>query len=78
MIQHELDDMADIFGVKAIFKGDSMILIICLHMLHTWVPSTHRSGGITYHGNLTKRGSKYLRCIMLECARAHIRTNKNS
>ena len=42
------------------------------------VPSTHSSGGITYHGSITKRGSKYLRWIMLECAHAHIRTNKNS
>jgi transposase len=42
------------------------------------VPSTYSSGGITYHGSITKRGSKYLRWIMLECARAHIRTNKKS
>jgi signal transduction histidine kinase len=42
------------------------------------VPSTHSSGGITYHGSITKRGSKYLRWIMLECARAHIRTNKKA
>jgi transposase len=42
------------------------------------VPSTHSSGGITYPGSITKRGSKYLRWIMLECARAHIRTNKKS
>ena len=39
---------------------------------HLWsytglVPSTHSSGGITYHGSITKRGSKYLRWIMLEC-----------
>ena len=42
------------------------------------VPSTHSSGGITYHGSITKRGSKYLRWIMLECAYAHIRTDKKS
>jgi transposase len=42
------------------------------------VPSTHSSGGITYHGSIAKRGSKYLRWIMLECAHVHIRTNKNS
>ena len=29
------------------------------------IPSTHSSGGITYHGRITKRGSKYLRWIML-------------
>jgi transposase len=37
------------------------------------IPSTHSSGGITYHGSITKRGSKYLRWIMLECVHAHIR-----
>jgi transposase len=42
------------------------------------VPSTHSSGGITYHGKITKTGSKYLRWIMLECVHAHIRTDKNS
>ena len=42
------------------------------------IPSTHSSAGITYHGSITKRGSKYLRWIMLECVHVHIRTNKNS
>lgn len=42
------------------------------------IPSTHSSGGTTYHGSITKRGSKYLRWIMLECVHVHIRTNKNS
>jgi len=42
------------------------------------IPSTHSSGGITYHGSITKIGSKYLRWIMLECVHTHIRTNKNS
>jgi transposase len=42
------------------------------------IPSTHSSGGITYHGTITKRGSKYLRWIMLECLHAHIRNEKNS
>jgi transposase len=40
------------------------------------IPSTHSSGGITYHGSITKRGSKYLRWIMLECVHVHIRTKK--
>ena len=31
------------------------------------IPSTRSSDGITYHGSITKRGSKYLRWIMLEC-----------
>ena len=42
------------------------------------IPSTRSSGGITYHGNITKTGSKYLRWIMLECVHAHIRNEKNS
>jgi Transposase IS116/IS110/IS902 family len=42
------------------------------------IPSTHSSGGITYHGSVTKTGSKYLRWIMLECLHAHIRNDKNS
>ncbi len=42
------------------------------------VPSTHSSGGITYHGSIPRRGSKYLRWIILECAHVYIRTNKNS
>src|SRR5918996_2252115 len=42
------------------------------------VPSTHSSGGIKYHGKITKTGSKNLRWIMLECVRAHIRLNKDS
>ena len=46
-------------------------------MLDCW-PSTHSSSGITYHGSITKRGSKYLRWIMLECTHVHIRTDKNS
>jgi transposase len=42
------------------------------------VPSTHSSGGVTYHGKITKTGSKYLRWVLLECVHVHIRTNKHS
>lgn len=42
------------------------------------VPSTHSSGGITYHGSITKTGSRYLRWVMVECVRAHIRNYKNT
>lgn len=42
------------------------------------VPSTHSSSGITYHGSITKTGSKYLRWVMIECVRAHIRNYKNT
>jgi transposase len=38
------------------------------------VSSTHSSGGVTYHGRITKRGSKYLRWIMIECMYVHVRT----
>lgn len=43
-----------------------------------FVPSTYSSGGVTYHGRITKKGSKYLRWIMVECTHAHIRTAPES
>ena len=36
-------------------------------------PSTHSSGGSTYHGSITKQGSPHLRWILNQCARAYIR-----
>ncbi|MGC8613892.1 MAG: transposase [Conexivisphaera sp.] len=36
-------------------------------------PSTHSSGGRTYHGPITKRGSRYLRWILNQVTRANIR-----
>lgn len=42
------------------------------------VPSTHSSGGITYHGAITKTGSRHLRWIMIECVHTHMRVSKNS
>ncbi|MEM3085376.1 MAG: transposase [Nitrososphaerales archaeon] len=42
------------------------------------IPSTHSSGGVTYHGTITKRGSKYLRWVMIECTHVHIRTAPES
>jgi len=41
-------------------------------------PSTHSSGGVTYHGAITRTGSKYLRWILTECTKAYIRTEKES
>jgi transposase len=41
-------------------------------------PSTHSSGGVTYHGHITKTGSKYLRWVLTECTRTHIRLNPES
>ena len=32
------------------------------------VPSTHQSGNMSYHGHITKRGSKWLRWILIESA----------
>lgn len=37
------------------------------------VPSTHSSGGITYHGRITKTGSPYLRWMLGQCARINVR-----
>src|SRR5712692_11760761 len=37
-------------------------------------PSTHSSGGKTYHGPIMKSGSAYLRWIMGQCTRVHTRT----
>lgn len=37
------------------------------------VPSTHSSGGTTYHGRITKTGSPYLRWILGQCTRINIR-----
>lgn len=42
------------------------------------VPTTRSSGGITYHGAITKTGSKHLRWIMIECVHTHMRISKNS
>jgi transposase len=36
-------------------------------------PSTHSSGGTTRHGAITKQGSPYLRWILNQCARTHMR-----
>ena len=36
-------------------------------------PSTHSSGGKTYHGPMMKTGSPYLRWIMGQCTRVHMR-----
>jgi len=37
------------------------------------VPSVHKSGDKVYYGRITKQGSKYLRWILVECARIHVR-----
>jgi transposase len=38
-------------------------------------PKKHRvvSGGTTYHGGITKTGSKYLRWVLVECTHVHVR-----
>jgi transposase len=40
-------------------------------------PSTHSSGGVEYHGPITRAGSSYLRWILTECAKTHVRTQKD-
>lgn len=35
--------------------------------------STHSSGGVTYHGRITKVGSPYLRWVLNQCTWVHIR-----
>ena len=37
-------------------------------------PSTHSSGGKTYHGPITKQGSPYLRWVLNQCTMSHIKT----
>ena len=37
------------------------------------VPTVHKSGDKVYYGRITKQGSKYLRWILVECARIHVR-----
>ena len=32
------------------------------------VPSTYSSGNVCFHGHITKRGSKWLRCMLVEAA----------
>jgi transposase len=42
------------------------------------VPSTHSSGETTFHGAMTRTGSKYLRWILTECIHVHVRIEKES
>ena len=42
------------------------------------VPSTHSSGGRTRHGRITKRGSRYLRWILIECVQSNKRTSQDN
>jgi transposase len=39
------------------------------------VPSTHSSGGTTYHGRITKTGSPHLRWILNQCAWSNTRSH---
>jgi transposase len=36
--------------------------------------STHSSGGVTYHGRITKAGSPYLRWVLNQCTWVHVRS----
>ncbi len=41
------------------------------------VPSVHSSGGKTYHGSITKQGSRWLRWILIELAPLFVRGNRS-
>jgi len=49
---------------------------LCSYMGIT--PSTHSSGGVDYHGSITKTGSKHLRWVLTECLQTHIRIEPDS
>jgi len=49
--------------------GDSSSLVAYAGL----APSTHSSGGKTYHGPIMKSGSRYLRWIVGQCTRVHMR-----
>lgn len=42
------------------------------------IPSVRQSGEHTYHGSITKAGSKYLRWVLVEAIRVHLRHNPES
>lgn len=42
------------------------------------VPRVHQSGNTSYYGRITKEGSKYLRWILVEAVRVHVRWCPNS
>ncbi|MDR7540475.1 MAG: IS110 family transposase [Armatimonadota bacterium] len=54
LIAHEVDDVRRFSSEKKFFSYIGI------------VPSTHSSGGRTYHGRLTKQGNKYLRWAFVE------------
>jgi transposase len=54
LIAHEVDDVSRFSNEKKFFSYIGI------------VPSTHSSGGRTYHGRLTKQGNKYLRWAFVE------------
>jgi len=41
-------------------------------------PCTRSSGGVTYHGKITKTWSRHLRWILTECTQYRIRTEPDS
>jgi transposase len=42
------------------------------------VPSTHQSGGTTYHGHITKEGPAHVRWLLIQSAWTHVRYCKES
>lgn len=63
LIAYEVDDITRFAHEKKFFSYIGLI------------PSTHRSGGRTCHGHLTKQGNKYLRWAFVEAVWPAIRTD---
>jgi transposase len=58
---------AEIGDISRFHSGDQLVSYAGL------APSTHSSGGVTYHGRITKEGSRWLRWAMVEAAHVHFR-----
>lgn len=63
LIAYEVDDIARFAHEKKFFSYMGLI------------PSTHSSGGRTFHGHLTRQGNKYLRWAFVEAVWPAIRTD---
>jgi transposase len=63
LIAHEVDDVSRFSNEKKFFSYIGI------------VPSTHSSGGRTYHGRLTKQGNKYLRWAFVEAVWPAVRAD---
>ena len=60
---------AEVGDINRFRSGDHLASYACL------VPSTHSSGGVTRHGRITREGSRWLRCAMVEAVLVHLRSD---